>query len=381
LLLVAGAVLAVALLPFLFMGPGTDLDAGAVIRSGRSIVEDLAYTPSRAPGAPVHETVVGVLEAIAGTVGTNLGSWLAAIGCAAALVAVLRTEQVGRAGLVAAVVVVNPWFLIAATSTVDFLWALALLLAATWLLWTGRPVPAGVAAALAIGCRASTAALVACLLVSELLERRPGARRDVLVTAAIAAAGALLLFVPSFRASGDSLAFAQNDVPTSSFLVQLGRFAAKDLYLVGPFAALVLVGCLPALVRALMLVKEDRLVRFAGLGLLVSQLLFLRFPWKMGHLLPSLLFLAILLGVGLADRPGWLGALVAAQLLYLVVNVQLIRPDVPNAATTGKLTFEPTWGALVTDVRCRRDDPGAWQSPDQARIDAVWTCAKPWATD
>lgn len=378
-LLVAGALVAIALVPFLFMGPGTDLDGGAVIRSGRAIIEDLRYTPSRAPGAPVHETGVGLLEQIAGTVGTNLGSLLAAIGCAAALAALLRHEGVGRAGLVTAVVVANPWFLIAATSTVDFLWALALLLTAAWLLRTDRAVLAGLAAALAIGCRASTVALVACLVVAELLDQKPEARRRALTTAAVAAAGALLVFVPAFRASGDSLAFAQNDVPTSSFLVQLGRFAVKDLYLVGPFAAIVLLLCLPALAHTLGRLRVDWIVRFGALGLLASQLLFLRFPWKMGHLLPSLVFLAILLGVALAHRPGLLTALVVAQLLYVFVNVQVIRPDVPNAATTGELTFDPAWGALVVDTQCRRDDPNAWESVDPARVEAVWTCAKPWA--
>jgi hypothetical protein len=377
--LLAGAVLVLALVPFLFMGPGTDLDAGAVIRSGRTIVDDFTYTPSRAPGAPVHETGVGILHAIAGTAGSNLGSLLAAIGCVAALVALLRREGVPRAGLVTAVVVVNPWFLIAATSTVDFLWALALLLAAAWCLRSDRAVLAGVAAALAIGCRSSTVALVICLVVSELVESRAGARRRALIASAIAAAGAVLIFIPAFRSSGDSLAFAQNDVPTSSFLVQAGRFATKDLYLVGPFAAVVLIACIPSLAAVLTRVRVDWLVRFAALGLLVSQVLFLRFPWKMGHLLPSLVFLAILLGVSFGSRPRWLIALVVAQLLYVVVNIQLVRPDVPNAATTGRLTFDPAWGALVVDTQCRRDDEGAWKSRDQARIDAVWNCAKPWA--
>jgi len=375
----AGALLVLALVPFLFMGPGTDLDAGAVIRSGRSIVEHFTYTPSRAPGAPVHETGVGILDRIAGTVGSNLGSLLAAIGCVAALAALLRREGLSQVGLITAVVVVNPWFLIAATSTVDFLWALALLLAAAWCLRTDRAVLAGVAAALAIGCRSSTVALVVCLVVSELLESRDGARRRALVAAAIAAVGAVLIFVPAFRSSGDSLAFAQNDVPTSSFLVQAGRFATKDLYLIGPFAAVVLVACIPSLARVLTRVRADWLVRFATLSLLVSQVLFLRFPWKMGHLLPSLVFLAILLGVAFGRRPRWLIALVIAQLLYVVVNIQLVRPDVPNAATTGRLTFDPAWGALVVDTQCRRDDEGAWKSPDQARLDAVWNCAKPWA--
>ena len=38
--LVAGVVAAVAVVPLTFLGPGTDLDVGAVIRSGRTIVRD-----------------------------------------------------------------------------------------------------------------------------------------------------------------------------------------------------------------------------------------------------------------------------------------------------------------------------------------------------
>jgi hypothetical protein len=80
-LVVAGVLIALALAPFLFMGPGTDLDAGAVIHSGQSIVDHFHYIPSRAPGAPVQEATVGVLYKLAGTVGANLGSLVAAAVC------------------------------------------------------------------------------------------------------------------------------------------------------------------------------------------------------------------------------------------------------------------------------------------------------------
>jgi len=375
---ISGCVVALALAPLLFRGPGTDLDAGSVIRSGRGIVDHFRYVASRSPGAPVHETGVGLLDRIGGTAAGNLGSLVAAAACVALMVALLRRCGVGRTGLVVAIVVANPWFLIAATSTVDFLWALAFLLGAAVLVRNGRAVPAGVCAALAIGCRASTVALVAALVLAEALEDEGGRRRAAAV-AAIAATGGLLLFVPSIRASGDGLAFAQNDVPSSSFFVQAGRFAVKDLYFFGPFAAVVLALCLPAALRSLRAWRADWLVRFASVGLLVSQLLFLRFPWKMGHLLPSLVCLALLLGVALRDRPRLLVALVVAQLLYVAVNVQLVQPDNPNAATSASFEFHPTWGALVVDTRCRDDDPSAWKAPTPARVDAVWNCAKPWA--
>ena len=382
-LLVAGALVAVALVPFLFMGPGTDLDAGAVIRSGRAIIEDLRYTPSRAPGAPVHET--GGRPARADRRHGRGEPRLAARGHRLRGGAGRAPPPRGRAAGPAwstAVVVANPWFLIAATSTVDFLWALALLLAAAWLLRTDRAVLAGLAA----GARHRLPRLrpsrcVACLVVAELLDQKPEARRRALRHGARSRPPARsLVFVPSFRASGDSLAFAQNDVPTSSFLVQLGRFAVKDLYLVGPFAAVVLLALHPGarpharpaagrLDRALRRARPARLA--AALppvpvedGPPAAEPRLPRDParrrvWR--------------------DRPGLLAALVVAQLLYVVVNVQLVRPDVPNAATTGRLTFDPAWGALVVDTQCRRDDPNAWESVDPARVEAVWTCAKPWA--
>jgi len=425
---VAGGLVALALVPLAFLGPGTDLDVGAVLRSGRGIVEG-TYAPSRNPGAPVHEAAVGALQWLAGTVGPNLGSLVAAAALTVVLALLLRREGVGRAGLAVAVVVANPWFLVAATSTVDFLWALALWAGAALVLRAraglGGAAGAGVLGGLAVGCRASTAVLVAGLALAEALDRspRPGARADggrpddpgpaaasgrdraggdglsagssapsgggpsagpgpqvrALVLAAVTAVVGLVLFLPAFLSSDGSLAFAQNDVPTSSVAVQVGRFLAKDLYFVGPFAAVVLVGALPALARTAARWRADWLVRLGLLTLLASQLLFLRFPWKMGHLLPTLVGLALVAARALGPRPRLLAALVGAQLLYAVVSVQLLTPNTPNAATGARLTFEPRWGALVVDVQCRLDDPEAWEGPGIARLHAVWDCAKPWA--
>jgi hypothetical protein len=366
-----------AAVPLLFLGPGTDLDVGPVIESGRGIL-DGDYTASRPPGAPVHEAAVGLLEGLGGTALANLGSLAMAAVATVALVALLRREGVTGPWLAAAVLVANPWFLIAASSTVDFCWALAFALLAANLLRRDQPVAAGVLAALAIGSRAASVLLVLALVVAELTDGTDR-RRPALTTAAIAAAGGALLYVPSFLAAGSSLAFAQNEFSTSSPLVQLGRFAVKNLYLVGPFAAVVLALTVPSVLQVLRGWRADWLVRFATVGLVLTQLLFLRFPWKFGHLLPSLACLALLLGRALAGRRALLAAVVVAQAAYAVVNLQLIRPDNPNEATGGELTFEPAWGALVIDTQCRADDPDAWEDDTRVRLDAVWNCAKPWS--
>jgi hypothetical protein len=405
--LVAGAVVVVALLPLLWMGPGTDLDVRAVILSGRSLVGDGAYVVSRAPGAPVHEAAVGVLDGVGGTVATNLGSLVAGIALTLLLAALLRREGVGRVGLSTAVVVANPWFLVAATSTIDFLWALALWVGAALVLRRHPTVlgaaAAGALAGLAVGARSSTALLVVGLALAEALDARdlaaaegregaapPPVRAGVLL--AVAGLVGALAFLPAFLSTDSSLAFAQNDVPTSSLAVQVGRFLTKDLYFVGPFAAVALLLAVPAVVRCLGRWRVDWLVRLGTTTVVISQLLFLRYPWKMGHLLPTLVGLAMLLARALRDRPRLLGAVVVAQLVYGVVSIGLVAPDTPNAATGGRLTFDPRWGALVVDVQCRLDDPDAWEAPTadelppgstersaEERIAAVWDCAKPWA--
>jgi len=126
---VLGAVLVVAaLVPLLFTGPGTDLDASSVVRTGRGIVQHLSYTPSRAPGTPVYEAAVGVLDAMGGIPLADLGSLLMAVVCAAAFWKLAKDGGIAHPLPTTLVVVANPWFLIAATSIEDFVWALALML-------------------------------------------------------------------------------------------------------------------------------------------------------------------------------------------------------------------------------------------------------------
>ena len=353
----------------------------------------------------MHEAAVGVLARIGGTVGPNLGSLVAAVAVVVALALLLRGEGVGRVGLSVAVVVANPWFLVAATSTVDFLWALALWLGAAVVLrrppaWSAPP-SAGVLAGLAVGARSSTAFLVAGLAVAEALDAvappatgprttvatpaAPTAVVRALVLAGVAAVVGLLVFLPLPRRRA-SLAFAQNDVPTSSPLVQVGRFLAKDLYFVGPFAAVVLSSPCPPWCGPR---SGPRSTGWCASACSPSPCprscsCASRGRWAT-CCPPSSAWPSLRPGPWATDpgcwppwsRPscstGWSAS-------------SCSRPDNPNAATGGELTFQPRWGALVVDTQCRLTTPAAWEAPlepgpggRQARLQAVWDCAKPWA--
>jgi len=364
-------------LPLVVSGPGNDLDVGNVFRSGRAIARHLTYVPSRPPGAPVHEAIVGVLDLVGGPILTNLASLAAAGVFVWALNALLLREGVGRAGRWGvALVAANPWFVIAATSTADYVFALMFCVLAALAVRSDRAALAGLLAAAAMGSRIGSVTLIAGLLFAE-LGTGDGARRRVLTTALVGAGAALALFVPSIIEAG-GLAFAQNDFSASSPLVQLGRAAAKDLLLLGIPTVVVLLVCLPALVAALRTWSDSWLVRFAVLGLVLSQALFLRFPWKMAHLLPTLVCIAVLYAVALQERPRVLMAVVALQLVFGVVRVDVLAPNDANEASGGRFRPGITAGPVLTDWRCRRDDPDAYRGRQKEEIEVAWDCAAPY---
>ncbi|HRW38230.1 MAG TPA: hypothetical protein P5254_11045, partial [Aquihabitans sp.] len=119
------------------------------------------------------------------------------------------------------------------------------------------------------------------------------------------------------------------------------------------------------------------LVRFAAVGLVASQVLFVRFPWKMAHLLPSLLCLVVLLAVALEARPRVLMALVGLQLLFAVVRVDVIAPDDANEASSVRLRPTIVAGPVVRDWQCRLDHPDAYLGRQIEEVEAAWDCAAP----
>src|SRR5688572_23304795 len=84
------AITALVTVPVLWMGYGTDLDVGDV-RAVGALIRDGDYQPSRNPGVPVFEAIVGLLDPIGGHVAVNLAS------AAAAGVAVVGIARLVRA--------------------------------------------------------------------------------------------------------------------------------------------------------------------------------------------------------------------------------------------------------------------------------------------
>lgn len=386
-LLIGAAVLLLGYVPLVFLGPGTDLDVGGVLDAGRAIL-DGDYAVSRTPGAPVFEASVGLLHAAGGSVLVNLVSVVMAAATALAVVRLLGREDRPRAAWFGLAVLLNPYVWIAGTSMVDFVWATAFALGGVNAQRSRRWVPAAVLYALAAGCRLSTLGLVGAAILADLLGADRDERRRLLVLAAATLGLTAVVFLPPFLTLGSG--FLRSSVPTSTLVVQLGRFGVKNWFFFGPVVVVLVVACLPRLARAVPSTwPVSPTLRLGLVAAVVGQLLFLRFPWKLAHLIPVYLAVLLVLGATQVLRGRGLAVLLVAQVVLGLVNVNLADPDRPDQATGGTFRPEVIEGQLLRDVRCRLDgDRDAYRDP--ARGDAggegvgeelleTWACVVPWS--
>jgi hypothetical protein len=359
--LVTGAVT----LPILWMGYGTDLDIEAVLATAGRIRE-LDYLPSRNPGVPVVESVVAVLDPVGGHLLVNLAT---AGALAATVIGIARLVQAwghDNGDLVALAFLASPVVVIAGTQTADFVWATAFFVWGALALLRDRPVPAGVLLALTIGSRSSSLLLIVALLAAVAWD--PAGRRRVVRAAVVMLPGAVLLYVPAWLAFDRTFGFLTATDGWHGLANNLGRFAIKNYAVGGIALTVVLAVALPALVRSLGRWNHDPMLRFAVLGLLATEALFLRVPWKPTHLVPCIMTLVLWVAASGRNRRSFLWVLIAAMAVNGVVVFRPFIADVPNS--TRGADFEPavTVGWLLNEIDCRtgymhqppRLGSGAW---------------------
>jgi hypothetical protein len=361
------AITAAVTLPILWLGYGTDVDIGFVLEAGARI-RDLDYAPSRNPGVPVVEGIVAVLDPIGGHLLVNLATAAALAATVLALARLVTSWGHENGDLVALAFLASPIVLIAGTQTADFVWAVAFLAWGAVLLVRGHPVPAGVLLALSLGSRSSTLLLVAALLVAVGWD--PGERRHVATAAAVATPLAVLLYLPVWLSFDREFGFLDATDGWVDLSNNLSRLLLKNYAVAGPVLLVVLAVAAPALLRSLRRWGDDPMVRFAVLGLVATELLFLRMPWKPAHLVPCLFALVLWIGASDRNRRRFLWLVVGAMVLNGLVTFRPFIADAPDS--TGGGDFEPaiTSGWLLNDIRCR-----ARYMHDPPRIDSgAWAC-------
>jgi hypothetical protein len=372
------AIVLLGYVPLIFLGPGTDLDSPAIYRSGRAILSG-DYFASRRPGEPVYEALAGVLHAVGGDILANAATVAMTVAMVLAVVRLLQREGHPYAAWLGVAVLANPFVWIAGTSMIDHVWALGLALLGANAQQSRRWPLAAVLYALAAGCRLPTLILVAAFILADLLRADRADQRRLLLLGGMTAVLTALVFVPAAATQGWSM--FDVGVADSTWTVRFGRWAVKNFYFFGPVFVVLVLGLVPRLVRRLPESwRSSTTLRMASIAFVAAELLFLRFPWKLAHLIPAFVTLVLVLGAARVLTRWLVVVLLVSQLVLSVVAVNVAQPDHPGAATGGRVDIEVLHGVLWRDLDCRVDsNHDAYRHEEGSLVAlAIWACVVPW---
>jgi hypothetical protein len=344
-------------------GYGGDSDTYHLIRSGQTLLLRGEYSPSRAPGYFVAEVVIGAASLLGGFHLCNLISSLLGVLTLFVFWRLLTLRFSPDDSILMTIIVgLNPSFIIAASSSMDFVYSLSLGLLGVFLFATRRPCLGAVAFALATSARLSNVLVLAVAYLYFVYVRY--ASRDFKELRGVVASGfvgilaTLLLYMPLYAAYNNTFGFLTYIVGDWDFLGHLSRFVYKNVYLLGllPFGLIAGSAVWRLARRELVVPIQPEVV--AGLAaLLAHEVLFFKIPNEASYLLPILFVIVPLWGV--LCRPGKIALYL--MLLLTVVYAGVVNVDILDKRYENLLAVEAHVGVylrpgvVVVDVT-RRDE-------------------------
>ena len=302
--------------PWIGVGYGTDPDGYRVVAVARQIAHGGPYQASRLPGYPAFE-YLSALTAWGPPWASNAVTALFSAIAFLMLALILRWFGVRRPALLAAGFAMTPVVYINSACTMDYVPALACMLAATYALLCDRPGIAGLCLGLAMGLRITSGALV--LPCGVWLWRRAPARtaaRQFLLLCGAMLLIAGLCFVPVWRLYGPGFfSFYDNPwyPPWSVVMARALPLVWGELGVVALGAAALALPFAPPSVRdALSAPRSRDGLLYAALTIALYLAAFLRLPDEAGYLLPVVPFGLLALSL---LAPPWLAQAVAVALL------------------------------------------------------------------
>ena len=331
------------LAPFTILGYGSDNDSWRVARAAAEIWETHSYVRSRTTGFPLFEIGVSPAVALGGWRLSNLLVLLSGAACLAALVKLKNLRELRHPAAVAAGFALLPVFVKNATSTMDYIPALAALLWAYVAVLRGRSLAAGLLVGLSTGLRPAS---VLFLLPCGWFMYREHGRRAALKMILGGIAWSVVCYSPALLTYGLS---------TPGALVTV---AVRERIVIGGYNALKLFGILQSVLLAgaflfgFLKARGSGYLRsshfsFHAIAIGAWLALFAVFPFEAEYLLAAVPSLMLVLDRILGRRG--VVVVVAALLSYHVVQLEVLGGE----SGYRKLDIRAHSGYTVDDVRDR----------------------------
>ncbi|MDZ7725410.1 MAG: hypothetical protein U5R06_21965 [candidate division KSB1 bacterium] len=310
-------------IPWLTPGYGLDSDAWRVVRAARNIAETGDYTLSRLPGYPLQEYLLSWIGTSAPVVVNGLTAVFSSMACLF-FVLILRFFHIKRIFLWGIAFALTPVVYINSVNSMDYMWALAFVLAAVYLVLKDRPVLAGLCLGLAVGCRMTSAAMLLPLAIWLFIIYANKSYVRLLSLAGLALITGVLCYIPVFVHYG--IGFLNfYDIPGYPSLATLLGRSVLWVWGVWGAAGLLLMFALALFNRQIVRMSWHDLEKRSGILLCLTTVViyfavFLRLPHEAGYLIPVVPFM--ILGVNLIMRSRYtLGLAIALLLSPFLVSV------------------------------------------------------------
>lgn len=317
-------------------GYGDHCDTYGMIRSGQNVFVNLTYRPSRFQGCLIPELVIGLASIVGSYYLSNLIS--AALGCITLLWFfwfVKKYFNKTDALLITAMIALNPYYIVASSSSDDHIYSLFFIFAGIYLLNSRRTLLAAFIFAFAISSRLSNILIIGGVYLYFTYTSLRYSKEifwKVLFSGIFALFLSTALFIPAFAASGynlDFLAFKRLDY--ISGFGRLTRLFYKNPYLFGLLASIfILFTTIFAVIkqRGIFLPRSDvRRIIFFGLVILALQeLLFFSHPTKILYLLP-ILFIVFPVWAMIVNSRRLLVLLLLLTMSFNFVNVDVLEVE------------------------------------------------------
>ncbi len=344
-LFIATTLVMLSRLPFLSPSYGRDPDAYRVVMVARQIAETGDYTASRLPGYPLHEYLLAFTPAKDDPFTSNALTAVSSVIAFVFFALILRYFKVKPYLLLSLAFAAVPVIYINSVTTMDYMFALACMLASLYFTLLNRPILAGLLLGLAIGFRITSGALLLPLaywLVSVSSFKR--AVKPLLKLGITAGIVSLVVYLPVLNSYGLNF-FTFYDIKSYPPLLEFISLAVTKVW--ETFGTL---GVAAAAAAVLIALKNEspfrdqseriRIAVMCVLGIAIFVIAFLRLPLEAAYMIPIVPFVLLLIGLILPKH------LIAALSIVL-----LIAPFV--TISTGGISLN---GPIIHDHKIRADE-------------------------
>lgn len=319
-------------LPLLFGGYGTDGDAWRVALTAQTLWQSGSYEISRFPGYPLYEILQTPVIALGGSVASNIATLLVFLCSIVLFRSILRQWNTPHQELTLTIYAFLPLLWKNSAVTMDYLWGLTAILAASLFLLRDRHIWAGIMLGLAAGTRPTHIIYVLpLLLLIPAPQRRTGAQFGGTAVAVMTVCFLPAFLSPSYGTMASEFFSRTSDRWT---LTSIAAFFYRLVFAVGPIGFAVLGYYIIRYRMKLQQQFSSRPFLVSAAMVLTTVLLFFLLPDEREYLIPSLPFLLIGTASILSRKEFLLAGVVLLSFAFLT-------PDVLGHAPGGR-TFAPT---------------------------------------